>query len=283
MAELGIGEFARRSRLSPKALRLYDDRGLLIPQRVDGFSGYRFYGDAQLERARMIVALRQLDVPLVEVKELLDLPRDQAAERITALWAQAEQRHSARRDLVTVLIDRLKGRKAVSYDVATREIPARHLLCLKRNVDPEGAWTLGKEFISILRRHSLPRLEGRVGAAFSIYWGEVSADSDGPIEWCRPIPEENAKALAAQIPELALRIEPAHREAYVALGPYPAQSPGADDPVQWQRADQALRDWAAAGGITPANLTLTPEDLGVRITYLFGEPAPDRDFAVPYA
>jgi len=35
--------------------------------------------------------------------------------------------------------------------------------------------------------------------------------------------------------------------------------------------------------ITPATLTLTPDDLGVRITYLFGEPAPDRDFAVPYA
>lgn len=184
MAELSIGEFARRSRLSPKALRLYDDRGLLTPQRVDEFSGYRFYGDAQLERARMIAALRQLDVPLAGVKDLLDLAPQQAADRIAALWAQAEQRHSARRDLVTLLVDRLTGRTTVNYDVATREIPQRHLLCLKRNVDPEGAWALGKEFIEILRRHAFPRLDGRPGAAFSIYWGEVSADSDGPVEWC---------------------------------------------------------------------------------------------------
>ena len=38
---LTIGEFARASRLSPKALRLYDELGLLRPVRVDEYSGYR--------------------------------------------------------------------------------------------------------------------------------------------------------------------------------------------------------------------------------------------------
>lgn len=46
MAKFGTGEFARRSRLSPKALRLYDNRGLLTPRRVDELSIYRFYRDA---------------------------------------------------------------------------------------------------------------------------------------------------------------------------------------------------------------------------------------------
>jgi len=48
--EMSIGEFARRSRLSPKALRLYDELGLLAPARVDDSSGYRFYDAGQLER-----------------------------------------------------------------------------------------------------------------------------------------------------------------------------------------------------------------------------------------
>jgi DNA-binding transcriptional MerR regulator len=48
--EMSIGEFARRSRLSPKALRLYERLGLLSPARVDELSGYRYYEDAQLER-----------------------------------------------------------------------------------------------------------------------------------------------------------------------------------------------------------------------------------------
>jgi len=103
------------------------------------------------------------------------------------------------------------------YEVATREVPERSLLCLKRNVDPPGAWALGKKFVAILRERSLPKLGGREGAMFSIYWSEVSADSDGPVEWCRPVPEKDASALALLCPELNLRTEPAHREAYVAL------------------------------------------------------------------
>jgi hypothetical protein len=45
---LGIGVFARRSRLSPKALRLYDRLGLLVPAHVDEESGYRRYDESQL-------------------------------------------------------------------------------------------------------------------------------------------------------------------------------------------------------------------------------------------
>jgi PPM family protein phosphatase len=41
--EMSIGEVARQSRLSPKALRLYDGLGLLSPARVDELSGYRYY------------------------------------------------------------------------------------------------------------------------------------------------------------------------------------------------------------------------------------------------
>lgn len=53
---ISIGEFARRSRLSPKALRLYDELGLLPPARVDDSSGYRFYEVNQLKELRRCVA-----------------------------------------------------------------------------------------------------------------------------------------------------------------------------------------------------------------------------------
>jgi DNA-binding transcriptional MerR regulator len=64
MELVSIGEFARRSRLSPRALRLYDESGLLLPARVDPDSGYRWYRLDQLESARHIAALRQLGMPL---------------------------------------------------------------------------------------------------------------------------------------------------------------------------------------------------------------------------
>ena len=283
MQEMSIGEFARRSRLSPKALRLYDGLGLLSPARVDEVSGYRYYEGAQLEQARLIATLRQAGVPLTTVEKLLALDPAEMAEQVTAFWREAETRHAGQRELVAALVERLAGRNTVMYEVTTREMPRRSLLCLKRNVDETGAWALGKEFIALVRDQRLPRIEGREGAVFSIYWGQVSADSDGPIEWCKPVPRTEAEGLAAQFPELTLRIEPAHREAYVDLGPG-----GQISPAQWQLADEALRSWADAQGIDPKQLSLTPEDLGVRITYLASRPlretsAPECDFAVPFA
>jgi DNA-binding transcriptional MerR regulator len=277
--EMSIGEFARRSRLSPKALRLYDGLGLLSPARVDELSGYRYYESAQLTQARLIATLRQVEVPLTTVKELLALDPAEMAEQVTAFWRQAETRHAGHRKLVTALVDRLCGRNTVVYEVATREMPQRSLLCLKRNVDESGVWAFGKEFIAIIRDQRLPRIGGREGAMFLIWWGQVSADSDGPLEWCKPVPDDQAEALAAQFPELTLRVEPAHREAYVDIGPG-----GQNSPAQWQPADEALRSWAEARGIYD---TQTPADLGVRMTYLFSQPGDtpttDCDFEVPFA
>jgi DNA-binding transcriptional MerR regulator len=88
MDQMSIGEFARGSRLSTKALRLYDELGLLLPARVDEDSGYRFYEPGQLKQARLIGALRQLQVPLTEIKAILPLEPARAAERVRVIWAQ---------------------------------------------------------------------------------------------------------------------------------------------------------------------------------------------------
>jgi DNA-binding transcriptional MerR regulator len=262
---------------------------VLTPARVDRHSGYRYYDVAQLEDARLIAMLRQLGFPLATVKELLACDPVEAAKQLVAHWRNVEVAHDSRRDLAEYLVNKLRGKRSVMYEVTTREIPERSVLCLKRNVDEQGAWALGKEFIAILRERPLPKMEGREGAMFSIYWGEVSADSDGPVEWCKPIPEADAQALASHYPELTLRTEPAHREAYVAL-PNDAipSGPGGGPGVQWQLASEALRAWAQENSLNPESLTLKPEDLGMRITYLSNGPvtetsAPYCDCAVPFA
>ena len=179
---MSIGEFAGRSRLSPKALRLYDELGLLAPARVDESSGYRFYSADQLERARLIASLRQLQVPLAQIKTIVGLEPAAAAERVSSFWQGAEAEHLAQRHLAIALVDRLNGKRSIMYDVHTRTLPARRLLCLKRHVDgTDAAWALGKEFIALLQRHDLPRIDGREGATFCIWWGEVSQDIDGPL------------------------------------------------------------------------------------------------------
>ena len=172
------------------------------------------------------------------------------------------------------------------YEVATREMPERSLLCLKRNVDEQGVWALGKEFIAIFRKRPLPRLEGREGAWFLIYWGFPTADSDGPVEFCRPVPGGEASALAEHYPELTLRTEPAHREAFVAL----PVGPGGTSAVHLQLAAESLQAWGQEQEQEHEDerLTLTPDDLGLRLTYLATGPAaatsgPDCDLAAPFA
>lgn len=70
-ANLTIGQFGRLSQLSRKALRLYDDCGLLPPARIDPDSGYRYYTRAQVATARRIRLLRLMAMPLERIAGVL--------------------------------------------------------------------------------------------------------------------------------------------------------------------------------------------------------------------
>ncbi|MGW1248261.1 MerR family transcriptional regulator [Streptomyces sp. NPDC002535] len=109
---LTIGDFARASRLSAKALRRYDELGLLPPARVDPFTGYRYYAEEQLERARLIAWLRGIGMPLAEVGQVCALYAADAAGAARAIrgyWSRVESETAARRDLAASLVDRLRG------------------------------------------------------------------------------------------------------------------------------------------------------------------------------
>jgi protein phosphatase len=110
---LTIGEFARAARLSPKALRLYDELGLLIPARVDPASGYRLYEPGQLERARLVAWLRRLGMPLARIRVVCDLPPAQAAAEVAGFWAQAEADLASRRELAAFLTSYLSAKESV--------------------------------------------------------------------------------------------------------------------------------------------------------------------------
>lgn len=69
-----IGEFARLTLLSVKALRHYHDVGLLEPVAVDPSSGYRRYGIDQVTDAQLIRRLRDLDMPVPDVRAVVDAP-----------------------------------------------------------------------------------------------------------------------------------------------------------------------------------------------------------------
>lgn len=110
MGLLTIGAFAQQARLTPKALRLYDELGLLPPAAVDAESGYRLYDPRQLERARLIAQLRRVGMPLAEIQVVCELEPAAAAEAITAYWERVSADTATRGRLAAFLVEHLSGR-----------------------------------------------------------------------------------------------------------------------------------------------------------------------------
>ena len=98
---LSIGRFARLAGLTVGALRHYDEADLLRPADIDAFTGYRRYRRSQLEAARTIARLRDLELPLDEVRAVLAI--DDAAER-RRLMAAHRARIDARVNRLTRLL-----------------------------------------------------------------------------------------------------------------------------------------------------------------------------------
>ncbi|MEU7029244.1 MerR family transcriptional regulator [Streptomyces sp. NPDC046275] len=132
-ALLTIGDFARATGLTPKALRRYDELGLLRPARVDPFSGYRYYAGEQVERARLVRWLRRIGMPLAEIGRVCalyetDVPG--AARAIRAYWAGVETETAVRRDLAASLVDRMKGTTGMTTTPEGADLTFRAALLL---------------------------------------------------------------------------------------------------------------------------------------------------------
>ena len=126
MGLLTIGAFAKASRLSPKALRLYDELGLLTPARVDPLTGYRLYTPDQLDQARLVAWLRRLGMPLARIQHICTLEAGAAAQEIRAFWAQVEADTAARRDLAAFLIDHLLRKDPVMSSPTAKPLGIRY-------------------------------------------------------------------------------------------------------------------------------------------------------------
>lgn len=128
VARLSIGQFAKRCRLSIKALRHYDRVGLLSPAHVDERSGYRYYDTSQSSRAVTIAMLRGLDVPLAAIRQLLD------GAEIGATLEAERQRFERERQQKTMALraieQMIRAEALLPYDVRTRHEPARRMVSM---------------------------------------------------------------------------------------------------------------------------------------------------------
>ncbi len=113
----GPAEIANRLGVTAKALRVYEREGLVTPHRTQ--AGWRVYGPAQIERLHLVLALRDLGLPLKKIGALV---RDKQTDLLTVLTAQQEALEAQRRKLtrgITLLSAaraRLADGQALSLD-----------------------------------------------------------------------------------------------------------------------------------------------------------------------
>ncbi len=63
----GIGEFSQITGLSVKALRFYHEKGILVPTSTDPATGYRMYDAGKIDRARVVMRLRQMEFSIEDI------------------------------------------------------------------------------------------------------------------------------------------------------------------------------------------------------------------------
>jgi DNA-binding transcriptional MerR regulator len=135
MERLTIGELASASGLSPATIRRYGAAGVLPPAHVDPVSGYRWYAPDQVETALLARTLRALDVPLSEVRAILDEPdatgRLARVERHWATLSRELEVLRRERDHVARLFSGFQ-RLIDGYEVELGEVEEVHVLVRRR-------------------------------------------------------------------------------------------------------------------------------------------------------
>ncbi|MCX5227792.1 MerR family transcriptional regulator [Streptomyces sp. NPDC006553] len=209
---LPIGQFAQASGLSVTALRHYDASGVLTPAFVDPASGYRYFRRDQLRSAQLVRALRQLDMPIERVRELLAGGAGGAgstgsaggaedgaaatAELAAALRAQieaAERRLDLQRSVVHSLLTRLTEGAEMNHRVTLRQSIPERVLVRGATVNHHGLdpflRTAYEELYAIAGRGPLTF----TGPAFVRYHGLCDEENETLVEACLPFWESGAQ------------------------------------------------------------------------------------------
>ncbi len=228
------GEFGAAARLSPKALRLYAERGLLLPASVDPATGYRYYLPEQLPRARLIGRLRRLGIPLARIGFLADLTPEARALELRG-WLHTQRKLLDDRAAAIEAVHMPADVTAITGAVALRDVPATKVVCRSRRIDSNELPTLIREAERDIRAHLCDSGLSGDGTMFVRFEELITPDSEGLVEVA--IAYDGSVEPAD---DLHIRLVPAHTEAYL---PVPAEY---EDLPLILRVYDALEAWTDA-------------------------------------
>ncbi|MGI8646707.1 MAG: MerR family transcriptional regulator [Mycobacteriales bacterium] len=239
---LSIGDFSRMTFLSVKALRHYHDVALLEPATVDPVTGYRFYQPNQIATAHVIRRFRDLDMPLDEVRAILQAPnRDARNQAIVAHLERMERQLEQTQETVASLRMLLEGAQA-PLEVRYRSEPLTPSFAIAervRSADVVAWWMAAFSELHQALRSSNASRTGPDGALFS---NDFFESEEGEVVAFVPAigtPAPGRRVITYDVPAADLAVA-SHRglfsdfdQTYGALGAWVAERAlGAGGPIR---------------------------------------------------
>ncbi|HEY1914441.1 MAG TPA: MerR family transcriptional regulator [Streptosporangiaceae bacterium] len=226
---LTIGDFSRITHLNVKTLRHYHQVGLLEPSSVDPNTGYRYYSDEQIPQAQVIRRLRDLEMPIPDVKAVLAAPEATSRNALIAAHLDSLESELARtRQAVASLRDLLQ-RPDAPLAVEHRTVAAMPAAAISQTVDREDILTwwqgaLGELHAAVYAQNLTP-----AGPAGGMYDSDIYRHDRGQCTVFLPIqdtPRTIGRVSALVVPPAELAITCHHGPladvdlTYGALGAY---------------------------------------------------------------
>ena len=219
---LSLGRFARAGQLSRKALRLYDELGILVPDYVDPSSGYRYYSPGQLERARFIRMLRGMEMPLADIRRVLvATTADEALQLVSECIRDFETRvKRVRRASEKVLAHLRKEPEKIMFEISVKTYPAQKVATIKRRICVVPFQKFIPEALKQISNYVKESGATISGDPICFYYGPGNETDDGPVEIGLPVEGEIKPG-----GEIRVRDIPAHQGAIGTTPPEQSQFP----------------------------------------------------------
>jgi len=213
--QLTIGQFGRLAQLSRKALRLYEDKGLLLPSRIDSDSGYRYYTRVQVATARRIRLLRLMEMPLEAIATVLAVWDDDplTAQRLIQSHVTAvEKRVTAVQLAARLLQEELEPDKehTMSFTFTEGDYSAQTVAYIRRHITVPAFHQSIMPTLRQLWDHIREHGAEPSGDPICLYFGPVNESDDGPVEIAVPF-----TGLVPPAGDIKVRELPAHKTIQV--------------------------------------------------------------------
>jgi len=218
-----IGRFSKMVRLSVKALRHYDEQGLLSPAVVDPSSGYRYYTYSQANRAEAIRILRSLDMPLEQIHEVLAVDDPELVAKHLEMHREVLDERLERHRRMLSFLERLISRKegVMPYEVQVKEVPTQHVVAVRKHTSLARIGQDIQDGFGQIWGAIGPRGIAPAGPPFLVMDEVIDEETEGDVEICVPVPErfESAGGVTVREVEGVTAATTVHRGPYDQIGP----------------------------------------------------------------